>query len=60
MLTQKRHILILAAVLAALAMTGGVSAAELAAHQSPSQPAIVLNHANPAPALDTASAGELT
>jgi len=42
MLSQRRQVMALAAVLTALTMAGGVAAAEIAAHPS-SHPAIVQN-----------------
>jgi len=45
MLTHKRNVLTLAAVLATTAMVGGVTAVELTAHPSQSRPPIV--HAAP-------------
>lgn len=43
MLTQRRQIITLAAVLTTLTMAGGVTAVEIAAHPSSAHPAIVQN-----------------
>ena len=58
MLTHKRNVLTVAALLATTAMVGGVTAVELTVHPSQSRPAIV--HATPAaaPVFQQAEAGE--
>ena len=58
MLTHKRNVLTIAAVLATTAMVGGVTAVEFTVHPSQSRPAIV--HAAPvaAPVFEQPEAGE--
>jgi hypothetical protein len=59
MFTHKRNVLTIAAVLATMAMAGGVTAVEFSAHQAPSQPAVVQTAPPAAPAFQEVGAGEL-
>lgn len=58
MLTHKRNVLTVAAVLATTAMVGGVTAVEFTLHSSQSRPAIVHAASVAAPVFHQAEPGE--